>query len=177
MGPPAFMEDSRLSRWPAKIAQYLGYVAAAGIFALMALVFVSVFFRYLLDSPILATEDMMAVLLGITIFTAVPRVTLGRSHITVELFVAPFRKVPALDRVRKMLIDLGIVGMTFYMGYLVYLQAVRQFDRETESLVMEWPLWPATAAFAFLIAVGGLLFAMRAMRDRGQADAKAGLEL
>jgi len=134
------MDDNALAIWSNRITKYLGYIAAAGIFSLMALVFTSVFFRYVLNSPILATEDMMAILLGVTIFTAVPRVTVGRSHITVELFVAPFRKFPALDRARKILIDLGIIAMSFYMGYLMYLQASRQYDRETESFVMEWPL-------------------------------------
>ncbi len=171
------MDESSLSRWSAWITTALGYVAAAGIFALMALVFVSVFFRYVLNSPILATEDMMAILLGVTIFTAVPRVTLNRSHITVELFVAPFRKFPALDRARKLVIDICVIGMTFYMGYLMYLQASRQFDRETESFVMEWPLWPATAAFAVLICIGGALFGLRAWRDKGNADANGGLDL
>ena len=166
-----------LTIWSNRLTRLLSYVAAAGICALMALVFVSVFFRYVLNRPILATEDMMAILLGITIFTAVPNVTLSRGHITVELFVAPFRKVPALDRIRKVLIDLGVIGMTFYMGYLMYLQAYRQWDRETESLVMEWALWPVTSAFAILILIGGVLFAMRAMADKGEAETKGGLDL
>lgn len=164
------MNESKLDVWSARITKFLGYIAAAGIFALMALVFTSVFFRYVLNQPILATEDMMAILLGVTIFTAVPRVTLGRSHISVELFVAPFRKFPALDRARRILIDLGIIIMTFYMAYLMYLQASRQFDRETESFVMEWPLWPSTALFAVLILIGGVLFAIRALRDKGEAS-------
>jgi len=143
----------------------------------MALVFTSVFFRYVLNKPILATEDMMAILLGVTIFTAVPRVTLGRSHITVELFIALFRKFPALDGARKILIDIGVILMSFYMCYLMYLQASRQFDRETESFVMEWPLWPATAAFSVLIFIGAVLFAIRALYDKDRSDSKDGLDL
>lgn len=166
-----------LTKWSNRISLVLRYIAAAGIFLLMALVFVSVFFRYVLNSPILATEDMMAILLGITIFTAVPNVTLTRSHISVELFVAPFRRFPAVDRIRRVLIDVGVIGVTFYMGYLMYLQATRQFDRETESFVMEWDLWPVTASFAVLIVIGGTLFVLRALKDRGQADNKGGLDL
>lgn len=171
------MNKNILTTWPTRIAKILGYVAAAGIFSLMALVFTSVFFRYVLNAPILATEDMMAILLGITIFTAVPRVTLDRSHISVELFVAPFRKFPRIDRVRRILIDIGIIMMSFYMAYVVYLQASRQFDRETLSFVMEWPLWPATTAFTVLIVMGALLFANRAWRDKGQDESKGGLDL
>jgi len=165
------------TKWSTRFSLVLRYIAAAGIFALMALVFVSVFFRYVLNSPILATEDMMAILLGITIFTAVPNVTLTRSHISVELFVAPFRHFPALDRARRALIDLGVICVTFFMGYLMYLQATRQFDRETESFVMEWDLWPVTTAFAVLIVIGGGLFALRAFKDRGDGETKAGIDL
>lgn len=171
------MQESALVKWSNKIAKYLGYVAAAGIFSLMALVFMSVFFRYVLNKPILATEDMMAILLGVTIFTAVPQVTLGRSHISVELFVAPFRKFPMLDLLRKILIDLGVICMSIYMGYLMLLQATRQFDRETESFVMEWPLWPATAVFSVLIFIGGILFSIRAWRDKGQGNTNKGIDL
>ncbi len=166
-----------MTRWSNRITRALSYVAAAGIFALMGLVFVSVFFRYVLNSPILATEDMMAILLGVTIFTAVPNVTLSRSHITVELFVAPFRKLPLLDRARKIVIDLGVVAMTFYMSYLLWLQASRQFDRETESAVMEWPLWPATAAFTILVLIGGVLFAIRVSTDKGKSEANGSIDL
>lgn len=166
-----------LTRVSNRIALVLRYVAAAGIFLLMALVFLSVFFRYVLNSPILATEDMMAILLGVTIFTAVPNVTMTRSHISVELFVAPFRKFPTLDRARRILIDLGVIGVTFYMAFLMYLQATRQFDRETESFVMEWDLWPVTASFAVLIVIGGSLFALRVIKDRGNGKSEGGLDI
>ena len=63
------------------------------------------------------------------------------------------------------------------MAYLMYLQATRQFSRETLSFVMEWPLWPATAGFAALILIGGFLFAFKALRDKAQAEAKGGLDL
>lgn len=171
------MKNHRLGEWSATITRVLGYCAAAGIFMLMALVFTSVFFRYVLNTPILATEDVMAILLGLTIFTAIPSVTTSRSHITVELFVAPFRKFPALDKARKVVIDIGIVLMSWYMTYLLYLQASRQFDRESESFVMEWPLWPATAAFCILVFIGALLFALRVWQDKGQSDSNSGLDL
>lgn len=144
---------------------------------LMALVFVSVFFRYVLNSPILATEDMMAILLGVTIFTAIPNVSLSRGHITVELFVAPFRKFPALDHARRILIDIVTVCMTLYVAWLLFTQAWRQYDRETLSLVMEWPLYPITYGFAVLVVVGALLFAGRAVSDRGKTDGAKGIDL
>ena len=166
-----------LTRWADGFTRFLSYVAAAGIFSLMALVFISVFFRYVLNSPILATEDSMAILLGVTIFTAVPAVTRTRSHITVELLTAPFKLFPLIDRIRRILIDLGVIAMTLYMTHLLYLQAVRQYDRGTETPVMEWAVYPVTFAFVGLILIGAILFAPHVIRDRGDSDTKGGLDL
>lgn len=165
------MEEGQgpLARFAGFVSRLLSYVAAAGIFALMALVFVSVFFRYLLNSPILATEDMMAILLGITIFTAVPGITLARRHICVELLTAPFRMLPRANRVRLILIDAGVIAMTLFMAKLVYDQAVRFRSRETGTPLMDWPVHPATFTFSALLLLAAALFAIRAMRDRGSS--------
>jgi TRAP-type C4-dicarboxylate transport system permease small subunit len=144
---------------------------------LMALVFTSVFFRYVLSDPIIATEDMMAILLGVMIFTAVPSVTLSRGHISVELLTAPFKPYPLADRIRLVCIDIGVVAMTLYIAWLLYNQATRYLDRETSSLVMEWPLFPYVFAFSFLLVIGACLFAWRAFKDRGTATEKSGISL
>jgi len=63
--------------------------------------------------------------------------------------------------------------MTAYMGYLIVVQALRQFDRNSESLLMEWPLWPSTAVYALLILIGAALFSVRAWHDK-DAEKKIG---
>lgn len=169
--------QSPLARFADGVSRLLSYVAAAGIFALMALVFVSVFFRYLFNSPILAAEDMMAMLLGITIFTAVPGVTLSRRHICVELLTAPFRKLPRANRARLVLIDAGVIAVTLFMATLVFDQAVRFRSRETGTPLMDWPVHPTTFGFSALLLLAAGLFAVRAIRDRGRSSAKGGIEL
>lgn len=159
------------------IARLLSYLAAASMFTLMMLVFTSVFFRYVLNQPIIATEDMMAILLGVMIFTAIPSVTLERSHISVELLTAPIKKIPLLNRMRLIAVDIGVVAMTLYMAWLIYNQATRYFQRDTTSLVMEWPLFPYIFFFAGLLILGALLFLIRAIRDRGTVTKKGGISL
>lgn len=159
------------------LVRFLSYVGAAGIFCLMALVFVSVFFRYVLNDPILAVEDVMAMLLGVTIFTAIPSVTLARRHISVDLLTKPFEFFPVLDRIRRILIDLGVVMMSLYMAYLIYTQASRYLDRETVTNTMEWQLYPISFFFAGLVAFGGILFLLRAVKDKGEFEEKGGLDL
>ena len=135
------------------------------------------FFRYLLNSPILAAEDMMAMLLGITIFTAVPGVTLARRHICVELLTAPFRKLPRTNRIRLILIDAGVIAATLFMAKLVFDQAVRFRSRETGTPLMDWPVHPATFGFSALLLLAAGLFAVRAIRDLGRGSTKGGIEL
>ena len=159
------------------LVRILSYAGAIGIFSLMALVFVSVFFRYVLNDPILAVEDIMAMLLGVTIFTAVPSVTLARRHISVDLLTKPFEFFPLADRIRRIVIDLGVVVMSFYVSYLINIQAMRYMKRETLSLTMEWPLHPITFLFSGLVLAGGILFALRTLKDKGEYEEKGGLDL
>lgn len=168
---------TKLSDWSAIIVRLLTWCAAAAMFSLMTLVFTSVFFRYVLNDPIIATEDIMAILLGVMIFSAVPGVTLSRSHISVELLTGPFKAFPFADRIRLILIDIGVIAMTLYMAARMYDQAVRYEDRETTSLVMEWPLAPYVFGFSFVLVIGAGLFALRAWRDRGNVDSNGGIDL
>ena len=169
--------QDRLARFADFVSRLLSFVAAAGIFVLMALVFISVFFRYLLNSPILAAEDMMSMLLGITIFTAVPGITLARRHICVELLTAPFRTFPRANRVRLILIDAGVIAMTLFMAKLVFDQAVRFRSRDTGTPLMDWPVHPATFTFSALLLLAAALFAVRAIRDLGRSRTTDGPQL
>ncbi|MCJ7873276.1 TRAP transporter small permease subunit [Phaeobacter sp. J2-8] len=153
--------------WAGFISRFLSYIAAASIFSLMALVFLSVFFRYVLNSPIAATEDLMAIMLGITIFTAFPAVTLGRGHIKVDLLVPLFAKVSTFDRIRLIAIDVGIVAMSLFMAKRLFDQGMRYYQRDTTSLMMDWPLYPVVLTYVALLVIGAALFALRAAREAG----------
>lgn len=160
-----------------KVVSFLSYISALGLFSLMMLVFVSVFFRYMLNAPLLFAEDVMAILLGVTIFTGVPSVTLNRRHISVDLLSAPFKKRPKLDRIRLIIIDAGVIGMTYFMAYLMYVQATRYYQRDTISNTMEWQLYSSVFVFMALILAGGLLFTRRALRDKGDVKSNGGLDI
>lgn len=160
------MEDIKklLNRLSETLSYLLTFFAAFGIFSLMASVFVSVFFRYVLNKPILGTEDLMSLLLGMTIFTAFPAVTLARTHITVDLLNPLFRRVPTLDRLRLALIDLGMIAITLFMAKRIWDQAARYQKRGTVSNAMDWPLYPYIYLFSALLALAALLLAIRALQ-------------
>lgn len=162
----------------AVVSNVLSSVAAAGIFSLMALVFIGVFFRYFLNSPLAFRGDLMALLLGITIFTAVPGVTYNRRHITIDALTAVFARFPRFDRWRRIIIDIGVIAMTLYMSWLMFREATKAYDRETVTDTMEWQYFPFFTAHAVLIAISAVLFTSRALKERGRAaDEHEGLSL
>lgn len=164
------IDNRDLPRWANAVSRVLTYVAATGIFLLMALVFVSVISRYVFNTPIAATEDIMAILLGITIFTAFPTVTLSRGHISVDLLTAPVKRIPKLNRIRLIVIDLGIIAMTLFIAKRLFDQAQRYYKRDTGTLLMDWPLYPVAFGFCGLVLIGTILFTLRAWKDQGKVD-------
>lgn len=133
-------------------------IAGLCLLGLMGLVFASVIFRYFLNRPIFAVEDVMGLLLGLTIFMAFPFVTKEYGHIKVDLLVGLFKRSPTLNTARLVLIDLGILAMVAFLGVQVYNQSAKHFARDSGTQAADIPLWPFSAAFAVLSAVAFLAF-------------------
>lgn len=134
--------------------KYLARLAGLCLLALLVLVFASVIFRYFFNAPIFAVEDFMAILLGLTIFMAFPLITISGDHIKVDLLVPLFERVKWLDRLRILLIDLGIIAMTAFLAYRVWEQADRFYRRGTATQAADLKLWPYTYAYVVLLVIG-----------------------
>ena len=147
------------------VSTALTWASAACIFTLTALVFVSVFFRYAMSSPLLMAEDLMAILLGLTIFSAFPYVTIKRQHIQVDLLAKLFSSMPVVDRVRGLIIDLLVLFGISFLALRLYDQATKFYARDTITETMQWPLWPVIASFVALLAVSAILFAFCIIAD------------
>lgn len=152
-----------------RISQALSAISALCLFLLTGLVAVSVFYRYVLSDPIRATEDLMGIFLGLTIFTAFPLVTLRRAHIQIELLVGLTRPFPRLDRLRLLLIDLGTLAVIGFVGWKLVEQAVKFYKRGVVTDGMSWPLGWLIACFAGLALFSALLFALRVGIDQWRA--------
>lgn len=139
-------------------------LAGLCMLSLMGLVFASVIFRYFLNDPIIGVEDWMGMLLGLTIFMALPFVTRGRGHIQVDLLVPLFRRSPRLDRLRLVLIDIGLLAMLVFLGLRVYDQAAKHYTRGSVTQAAELPLWVFAAAFVALVALSFIAFAVVVLR-------------
>lgn len=152
------------ARGPLKmISTALSAVSALSIFLLTGLVFISVFFRYVLSSPIRMTEDLMGIFLGFTIFTAFPLVSVSRSHIKVELLTG--LTWGWVNKARLVLIDLACLGIIAFLGLRMYDEATKFYRRDVATETMGWPMWWLIACFAGLIGVAFVLLAIRVALD------------
>lgn len=155
-----------LPPWANKFAFGLSIVAATGIFALTALVFVSVFFRYVLSSPIFFAEDTMAILLAVTVFTALPFVTSNRRHVKIGLFDAAFERAPKLNRIRLIFIDLVVIAVSGFMFWQLFRQAAIYAKRDVTTMLTKWPLAPWVYGLAFLVVVAVFLLVVRMFTEK-----------
>lgn len=148
-----------------RVQAALKVISAISIMCMALLVFVSVFFRYFLNAPILMTEDLMAILLGLSIFTAYPHVTLRREHVSVDLLGGVFGRHPRLAIARRAVIDVVTLVVLGFVFLRLWEQAGRYRSRGTFSQTMEWPLWPVVTGIAVLVGVSALMFAIRLALD------------
>ena len=158
--------EDTLPPWANAFSFGLSIVAATGIFALTVLVFVSVFFRYILGSPIFFAEDTMAILLGVTIFTALPFVTSTRKHVKIGLFDAAFAKAPKFNRVRLIFIDIVAIAVSGFMSWQLYRQAVIYAKRDVTTMLTKWPLAPLVYGLAILVVVAVFLLVGRMFTEK-----------
>src|SRR5207237_4001843 len=76
----------RTSRSPeAQVWRLLQWLAAATLFALMAVVSVDVVGRYLFNRPLPAGYELVQVLMGLMVFTALPLISRQNDQITIGL--------------------------------------------------------------------------------------------
>lgn len=159
-----------------RIQTVLNLFAALAILAMAVLVFVSVLFRYLLARPILMTEDLLTILLGLSIFAAFSRVTLYREHVSVDLMAAFFQPRPRLEALRRWIIDLLVLGTLGFIAFRLATQAIRYHARGNFTQTMGWPLWPVVALFAALLAIAVVLFAVQLCQEASRGRRETGAE-
>ena len=149
---PATAEQALLSdRFGATLSRSLGLLSAVSIFFLMLLTCVDVFGRYVLNSPVPGAAEMVEQLMGVLIFTALPAVTLRRSHITIDLLdpvtpkaVAPFRDA---------LIHLACAGFLGAVAWRLWFHAGSKIAYGDVTEYLNIPLYPIAYLMSALTAV------------------------
>ncbi len=154
---------------PIRIMQRLGLiptvVAAAALFAMMAMTFADVVLRSAFNAPIEAATELTRILMAIVVFSVLPVVSGRGSHISVDLldrFVGS-----ALGRVRDVIINLACGAMLFWPGWrcVVLAERARDYGDVTEYLgipqfYVGWFVAVSVFVTAIALIVRGLLLAL-----------------
>jgi TRAP-type C4-dicarboxylate transport system permease small subunit len=148
----------------------LGAVAAAVLFAMMALTTVDVIGRYVFNSPLRGAYELTQLLMIGLIFAGLPTVTRRADHITVGLFNNAFRGW--VRTARDAIIALIVAVGASYLAWRTYGLAMRfsVFGDVTASAKI--PLAPiafAGAAALLLSALAALVLVAEAL-VRGRVD-------
>lgn len=97
----------------------LGGIAAAILFAMMAVTFVDVAGRYLFNSPLPGGYEFTQLLMLSMVFAGLPTVTRRGDHITVGLFAGAFRG--RIRAIRDSVIALLVAVASGYLAWRLYL--------------------------------------------------------
>ena len=156
------------------VVKILTLVSAFFLFLMLAITFADVIGRYFLNAPITGAHEIIAFLLGLTIFTALPLVTRDRGHITVGIFER-FYKGP-VRYVIHLVVLLGPFGVIGFIAWLMYDQAetMREADFITEYL--DLPQAPIVYVLSGLGIFACLIFLnviWRYLRDGGDPPEKS----
>jgi TRAP-type C4-dicarboxylate transport system permease small subunit len=149
------------------------WLAAVALIAMMCVTVVDVFLRYVFNSPVRGSYDLVEATLVIFVFHGMSTAFLHRKNITIDLIdtLVGERTVAVLVRVSDVLSIVAVLLFTYAM-LVPAMQAFAYGDRKLELQLPIWWLWVAALsgmAGAILCAVGALLMQPSARDDRPPA--------
>jgi TRAP-type C4-dicarboxylate transport system permease small subunit len=124
-------------------------------FCMMALTFVDVVGRYLLNAPINGSFELIEILLALVVFTGLPLVVRDNSHIGITMLQEALRG--RIQRAHRFVVDLFSGGALLFIAFCLWDQA-RGFmiaDEVTGNLKI--PIGLTVYPLCVLAAVAGLL--------------------
>ncbi len=136
------------------ILKWTAMLSGLILFAIMLLVSISVFFRYVLNQPILGSQELVQLGMVLVVMLAMPYTAIRKEHIKVDILE---RALGPNGRYMGNLIG-RLLGSTV-LSLLVWKSSHKMLDAweyEDTTNMLELPLWPVYAA----IALGMSLFVL-----------------
>ena len=118
----------------------LQWLAAATLFALMAVVSVDVIGRYLFNKPLPAGYELVQALMGLLVFATLPLVSRNNDHIALGLLEQRFSG--AADRLRRVLVHLFSACVLGFVTWRLWMHAGKLVAGRDVTPVLEMPLAP-----------------------------------
>ena len=147
----------RASRW---LVRALSTVTGTMMFAMMALTFVDVVARYVFNSPLGATFEIIEFMMGVLIFSSLPLITLDRAHITVSLLDGLFRRSPLIRWTQQLFVLVFSAGAVGFIASRLWSQAETMREIQEPGEYLDFEIAPliyllcALSLIAFVILLG-----------------------
>ena len=162
------MSANHTNQAPKRPTYWLGrlpsLLAAASLFALMAMTFMDVLLRSIFNNPIEAATELTRLLMAIIVFSSLPIISWKGGHIVVDLLDSWFTGKAA--RIRDVLVDILSGACLLWPALRVWQLAgrAREYGDMTEYLhipqfYIAYFIAAATFATAVVLIVRGLLSA------------------
>lgn len=152
----------------ALLTKLLGWAAAIPLFMMMVLTFYDVTGRYLFNSPLQGSYELNEVLLGLSVFSALPLATLRDEHVTVSLLDGVFKGRVRL--VQKLIVSLVSFVVLSGLAWRLADQANTLAMYDDRSMFLQIPYaWVAyfMTVMAIVAACVILALAIRQLRTNG----------
>jgi len=138
------------------------WVAAATLFALMAVVTVDVTGRYLFNRPLPAGYEMVQALMGFLVFTTLP--LLSRTNDQISLGLIEHRFSGAVDRWRRGVVQLLSAAVLAFLAWRLGVHAHKLALAQDVTPVLQLPLAPMAWFMTAAAAVSTVLVLLHAFR-------------
>ena len=137
------------------LVRALSYLAAALLFAMMAIVVVDVVGRYITGQPIRGAFEIVGFLLGVMVFAGIAIVSRSNDHITVSLFDYLFQgRVRWVQQAFVLLVSTVIVG---FICFRLFAAAERMRQRQLLALSFDMQIAPVVYVMSALAGIACLL--------------------
>jgi TRAP-type C4-dicarboxylate transport system permease small subunit len=138
------------------LARFLAAISALAAASITCIICLSVIMRRLVNSPLFYAEELVGLLLAVTLFFALPLVTMRGEHIRVTLLAAQ------LSQRGKTYLGFigGLVGLTF-LGWLIWesvewMSFAIRLNLKTEATSIPLVPWMAVVPFSLCITALGI---------------------
>ena len=152
-------KDQSLEHW---LLEALKWIVSLLLFLMMAITFVDVIGRYLLNAPIFGAAEMIQFLLAGTIFSGLVLVSHSDSHIAVELFAPRIHaQMPRIHDVIVVLFSFaGLLIIAFEMARI----SLHALELGRTTIVLEWPIALIAVPSTFFCAIAAIIQALWLVR-------------
>ena len=151
-----------------KVSNVCVWISGVLLFGIAAFIFIDVIMRYIFNSPITGSQEIVELIIVCVLYLGLPYSTFCRSHVRVDALITKF---PYKAR----MITLGVVTLLCMLvsapiAVQLFRQGLNVVGRGTASAILKIRHWP----FYFIASFGNLLLTFEFLSDGVRLLMRAG---